>query len=234
MGDPERRGPAVRIAVVAARNEADRLAATIAALREASPGITVFVADDASTDGTSGVALAAGATVISRRRPHGKGANMTAACEAALDGAWSTDLVLLCDGDLEASAAELLPLLEAVESNDCDLAIASFARRLGGGVGATKGLARWAIRSLSGYQAGEPISGQRAMRASTLRSLMPFAAAYGMETAMTIDAVRAGHRVSEIELDLNHRATGRTLRGFLHRGRQLRDIAAVYVARRRG
>jgi glycosyltransferase involved in cell wall biosynthesis len=234
MGDPERRGPAVRIAVVAARNEADRLAATIAALREASPGITVFVADDASTDGTSGVALAAGATVISRRRPHGKGANMTAACEAALDGAWSTDLVLLCDGDLEASAAELLPLLEAVESNDCDLAIASFARRLGGGVGATKGFARWAIRSLSGYQAGEPISGQRAMRASTLRSLMPFAAAYGMETAMTIDAVRAGHRVSEIELDLNHRATGRTLRGFLHRGRQLRDIAAVYVARRRG
>jgi glycosyltransferase involved in cell wall biosynthesis len=234
MGDPERRGPAVRIAVVAARNEADRLAATIAALREASPGITVFVADDASTDGTSGVALAAGATVISRRRPHGKGANMTAACEAALDGARSTDLVLLCDGDLEASAAELLPLLEAVESNDCDLAIASFARRLGGGVGATKGFARWAIRSLSGYQAGEPISGQRAMRASTLRSLMPFAAAYGMETAMTIDAVRAGHRVSEIELDLNHRATGRTLRGFLHRGRQLRDIAAVYVARRRG
>jgi hypothetical protein len=199
MGDPERRGPAVRIAVVAARNEADRLAATIAALREASPGITVFVA-----------------------------------CEAALDGARSTDLVLLCDGDLEASAAELLPLLEAVESNDCDLAIASFARRLGGGVGATKGFARWAIRSLSGYQAGEPISGQRAMRASTLRSLMPFAAAYGMETAMTIDAVRAGHRVSEIELDLNHRATGRTLRGFLHRGRQLRDIAAVYVARRRG
>ena len=38
---------------------------------------------------------------------------------------------------------------------------------------------------------------------------------------MTIDAVRAGYRVREVELDLEHRATGRSLGGFLHRGRQL-------------
>ena len=43
---------------------------------------------------------------------------------------------------------------------------------------------------------------------------------------MTIDAVRAGHRVAEIELDLGHRASGRTLGGFAHRGRQLVDFAA--------
>ena len=41
---------------------------------------------------------------------------------------------------------------------------------------------------------------------------------------MTIDAVRAGYRVQEIELDLAHRATFRTLRGFVHRARQLRDF----------
>ena len=35
---------------------------------------------------------------------------------------------------------------------------------------------------------------------------------------MTIDAVRAGYRLCEIELDLEHRATGRTVGGFLHRG----------------
>ena len=38
---------------------------------------------------------------------------------------------------------------------------------------------------------------------------------------MTIDAVRAGYRLREVELDLEHRATGRSLGGFLHRGRQL-------------
>jgi hypothetical protein len=40
---------------------------------------------------------------------------------------------------------------------------------------------------------------------------------------MTIDAVRAGLGVQEIELELRHRATGRDLSGFLHRGRQLHD-----------
>ena len=38
---------------------------------------------------------------------------------------------------------------------------------------------------------------------------------------MTIDAARAGLSVVEVELGLAHRPTGRDLRGFLHRGRQL-------------
>jgi hypothetical protein len=79
-----------------------------------------------------------------------------------------------------------------------------------------------------------PISGQRAMRADVLRDVLPFAKGFGMETGMTIDAIRAGHRVREIELDLEHRATGRTLGGFAHRGRQAADILRAYLARRRG
>lgn len=218
--------------MVAARNEADRIAATIAALRAASPGIRVFVADDASDDGTGRIALEAGAEVVSRGRPHGKGDNMTAACRAALTEAAPEATILLCDGDLGETAARLIPLLEAVEANECDLAIASFSRKVGGGVGAAKGFARWAIQRGCGYEAGEPISGQRAMRTPTLAALLPFAPRYGMETGMTIDAVRFGARVAERDLDLAHRATGKSLRGFLHRGRQLRDIAAAYRARR--
>jgi hypothetical protein len=53
-----------------------------------------------------------------------------------------------------------------------------------------------------------------------------------MEIGMTIDVARAGLRVREVELDLAHRATGRTLRGFVHRGRQLADFLAVYLSRR--
>jgi hypothetical protein len=54
-----------------------------------------------------------------------------------------------------------------------------------------------------------------------------------MEIGMTIDASRAGMKIVELELDLKHRATGRDLRGFLHRGRQLADFADVYLRRRR-
>lgn len=219
--------------MVAARNEADRIGQTIASLRAAIPGVEVFVADDASSDGTRDAALVAGATVIGRNRPHGKGGNMTAACTAALDGLSDADTVLLCDGDLAETAGRLTPLVEAVESGEFDLAVGAFERKVGGGLGLAKGYARHSIRRLSGFEASAPISGQRAMSAAVLREVLPFAPRYGMEIGMTVDAVRAGRRVGEVELDLAHRATGRTLRGFLHRGRQLRDFLAVNRARRR-
>jgi glycosyltransferase involved in cell wall biosynthesis len=219
------------LVIVAARDEADRIGGTIDALRSVFPDAEIWVGDDASTDGTSEVALAHGAHVVGRRRPHGKGGNMTAAAMAALDGT-EADLALVCDGDLGASAVALTGLVEAVADGRCDLAVASFARRVGGGFGVALRFARWAIASRSGYEAGAPISGQRAMRVDVLRSVLPFADGYGMEIGMTVDAVRAGCSVCEIELDLEHRATGRTLGGFVHRGRQLRDFTKVWLARR--
>jgi glycosyltransferase involved in cell wall biosynthesis len=220
--------------IVAARNEADRIGATLAALREALPGAALWVADDASSDGTAEAALATGAQVVSRGRPHGKGANVTAAAEAALSAGPAPALVLLCDGDLGASAANLAALVEAVERDECDLAVAAFGRRIGGGFGLALGFARWAIRRRCGLETEAPISGQRAMPAEALRAVLPFARGYGMETGMTIDAVRAGYRLREYELDLDHRASGRSLAGFDHRGRQLLDFARVYVSRRGG
>jgi glycosyltransferase involved in cell wall biosynthesis len=220
-------------AIVAARNEADRIGETVRALREVFPGVRVWVADDASEDGTAEMAMTAGAEVVSRGRPHGKGANVSAAADAALSVETPPEFVLLCDGDLGDSAARLVPLVEAVRSGECDLAVAAFSRRVGGGFGLALGFARWAIRRLSGAEAEAPISGQRAMRVDVLRAVLPFAQGYGMEIGMTVDAVRAGFQLREIELDLEHRATGRDFRGFLHRARQLRDFARVYVSRLR-
>jgi glycosyltransferase involved in cell wall biosynthesis len=220
--------------IVAARNEADRIGETLAALRESLPGAALWVADDASTDGTAEVAMTAGAQAVSRGRPHGKGANVGAAAEAALSAEQTPELVLLCDGDLGASAAELAALVNAVERGDCDLAVAAFSRRVGGGFGVALGFARWAIRQRCGLETGAPISGQRAMRVEVLRTVLPFARGYGMEVGMTIDAVRAGFRLREYELDVSHRATGRSLAGFAHRGSQLADFARVYLSRRGG
>jgi len=232
MSEAEGGGPTA--AIVAARNEADRIALTVAALREALPGAVVYVADDASTDGTAEAALAAGAVVIGRRRPHGKGGNVTAAAEAALGVEPPPAAVLLCDGDLGASAGSLVRLLEAVDAGECDLAVAAFSRRVGGGFGFALGFAQRAIRRLCGLETAAPISGQRAMRTEVLRATLPFARGYGMEIGMTVDAVRAGYRLREYELDLEHRATGRDLSGFLHRARQLADFARAYLARRGG
>jgi glycosyltransferase involved in cell wall biosynthesis len=236
--EPPSQGAPERVVIVAARDEADRIAATLGALRSAFPGARLVVADDGSRDATSALAVQAGAELATgrggRRRGRGKGGAMTAAARAVLAGSAdpATSTMVLCDGDLGASASELRRLAEAVEGGDCDLAVASFARSEGGGFGVAVGFARWAIHDLTGTRMSAPISGQRAMRGDLLQRLLPFAPRFGIETAMTVDALRAGARVAEIELELEHRATGRTPAGFLHRARQLRDFVLVYLSRR--
>jgi glycosyltransferase involved in cell wall biosynthesis len=223
--------------IVTAHNEADRLPATLAALAAAFPGARVLVADDGSTDGSAEVAAGHGAEVVRSERNIGKGGAATLAARRLLESVPPADpaaapVVLLCDGDLATSADALAQLVDEVRAGRADLAVAAFERRVGGGFGLALGFARWAIRRRCGYEAGAPISGQRALRADVLGAVVPFAPRFGMEVGMTIDAVRAGFRVSEVPLPLAHRATGKTLRGFLHRGRQLADIVVAYRSRR--
>jgi glucosyl-3-phosphoglycerate synthase len=223
-----------RVAIVAAQNEAERIGSTLEALAGALPGSRLIVADDASRDATREIAMRHGAWVIGRGRPHGKGANVTAAAQAAAGEFGDQATVLLCDGDLGASAAELIALVESVERGDCDLAVARFERNDGGGFGFTLGYARRAAESAGGLRLAAPLSGQRAMRVATLRSLLPFAQGWGLELGMTLDAAHAGHTIEEIELPLRHRVMGRTPGGFLHRAAQLRDLRRAVRARRGG
>ncbi len=225
--------------VVAAYNEADRIGATLAALASAFPSALVWVADDGSTDRTAEIARGAGARVVRSERVIGKGGAVTPAARQALQEARaSTDedlapaVFVLCDGDLAESAGRLGPLADAVLEGQADVAVAAFARRVGGGLGLALGFARWAIAQRCGLQTTAPISGQRALSQQALENVLPLAHGYGMEVGMTIDAVRAGNRVLEIELDLAHRASGRTLSGFAHRSAQLVDFVRVYLARR--
>jgi glycosyltransferase involved in cell wall biosynthesis len=216
--------------VVSAYNEADRLGDTLAAVAEAFPGARVLVADDHSEDATPRVAAAAGAEVVRAPRHVGKGGANTLAVRRLEQGAMPT--VVLCDGDLGASARELPRLVEALERGEGDLAVAAFARRVGGGFGFALGFSRWAIGRRTGIAPIAPISGQRALRPEVVQAVLPFAPGFGMETAMTIDAHRAGFRLVEVELPLEHRATGRTAAGFVHRFRQLLSFARVYFSRR--
>jgi glycosyltransferase involved in cell wall biosynthesis len=224
--------------VVSAYNEADRLGDTLAAVREAFPGARVMVADDFSSDATPQVAEQAGAELVRAHKHLGKGGANTLAVGRLLSrggpGVGNLPVVVLCDGDLGASARQLPRLVEALARDEGDLAVATFARRVGGGFGFALGFSRWAIRRRTGgtLEPVAPISGQRALKPEVVPAVLPFAPGFGMETAMTIDAHRAGFRLVEVELPLEHRATGRTAAGFLHRFRQLLSFARVYVSRR--
>ena len=214
------------VALVAAYEESARITATVSALHALVD--EVVVVDDGSSDGTSSAALVAGATVLRASRRRGKGR----ALEEALDRLPDAVVWLLVDGDLERTASRLAPLLDAVVEGRADIAVAAFPKLAGGGFGMVKRAAARLIRAACGFDAREPLSGQRALTAAALAAVRPLAPGFGLEVGMTIDAVRAGLRVVEIPIEgLSHRPTGRGARGFAHRARQGADILAAVAAR---
>ena len=207
----ESAGPELLTILVAARDEADRIGETIATLRQDFPAAEVVVVDGDSRDGTPELAEQAGALVIRLDRA-GKGEALSAGERAAPPGP-----LLLCDADLRGSVAPLT-------AGRGDIVVAAFSRRSGGGFGIAKRIARELIGLRTGFAPREPLSGQRHLSARARTACFPLAPGFGCEVRMTIDALRAGLSVQEVEIDLGHRATGRDLAGFLHRGRQLLDI----------
>jgi glycosyltransferase involved in cell wall biosynthesis len=220
------------VALVAARDEGDRIGETVTALRTLEPVAEVVVVDDGSRDETAPRSLAAGATVLRLDRPRGKGRALEGALARLHDR--TADVWLLADGDLAATAACLEAVLTPVLAGEADLVIATFPLPQAGGFGLVKRVARHAIRLGSGLDVREPLSGQRALTAEALEAVRPLARGFGVETAMTIDAVRAGLRVLEVRAELGHRPTFRDVRGFAHRGRQGWDILRAAVPRMLG
>jgi glycosyltransferase involved in cell wall biosynthesis len=226
------------LALVPAHNEAERVGATVSALHKL-PGVAeVLVVSDGSTDATAARALEAGAHCLDLPRNFGKGdalnAGLAALMERVAEGLTpQPEALLLADADLGDTAVGLQALLAPVVAGTADVAVADLPPQPGaGGFGVAMGMARWGMQRASGRRLNEPLSGQRAVRWSALPLLIPFAPGFGVEVAMTMDALRAGLRVIEVQVDLRHAATGRDLAGVLHRGRQAGAIVRELARRR--
>ncbi|WP_435112078.1 glycosyltransferase [Nocardiopsis synnemataformans] len=236
---PEGAGIAV---VIAAKDEAVRVGSTVRAVR-ALPGVDlVVVVDDGSADRTADVALEAGARVLRHSRNRGKGAAMETGAEGvrlieeheAGDGSpRSPRHLLFLDADLEATAAEAAPLVEPVRDGKADMTIALFpaTRMRLGGHGFVVRLARGGVRKATGWEPEQPLNGQRCLTRAAFEAARPLAPGFGVETGLTIDVLRAGYRVLEVEVPLEHRATGTDLRAQLHRAHQFADVARALAVR---
>jgi len=223
--------------VIPARNEADRIQATVTAATGLPAVALVVVVDDGSTDDTAAAARQAGAAVVRHARNRGKGAAMETGAEAVrlLDQREHRDRprhLLFLDADLAGTAALAGPLIDPVLAGKTDMTIAVFAATVKlGGHGLVVGLSGAGIRRATGWQPAQPLNGQRWLTRAAFEAARPLARGWGVETGLTIDLLRKGWRVTEVEVELAHRATGTGMRAQLHRAHQLIDVARALAAR---
>jgi glycosyltransferase involved in cell wall biosynthesis len=228
------RGVAV---VIPAKDEAERIAATVAAARTIAAVDMVIVVDDGSRDDTARLAREAGADVVRHERNRGKAAAMTSGADYVQRhevGMPTPRALLFVDADLGDSAAATAALVPPVLSGEADLTIAVLPPQEspGGGHGFVVGLATRGIVRATSWTPTQPLSGMRCLSRPAFEAARPLARGWGVEVGMTVDLLRAGMRVLEVPCELHHRVTGRDLRAQLHRGRQYRDVWLALARRR--
>lgn len=213
--------------VIAAYNEAARIAETVRTVRSLDGIDEVIVVDDGSTDATPTLAASAGARVHTLSRNEGKALAVARGVEEARGR-----ILLLLDADLGTSAAAAGELLAPVLAGSADMTIATFPKTAHrGGFGWAVGLARWGIWRLAGRRLAAPLSGQRAL----VREALPgdLGKRWELEVGMTVAALRRGFRVVEVPTRMTHRLTGRTPGDAAHRAGQLVGVAKALWRHRR-
>lgn len=227
--------------IIAAKDEAARIVTTVSAARRIAGVDLVIVVDDGSSDATGRLAADAGAVVLSHPRNRGKAAAMATGARAVADHdinepvvLGGARLLLFIDADLEHSAANAAALVAPVASGDADMTVATLPPQStsGGGHGFVVRLARNGIERLAGWTPTQPLSGMRCLSREAFEAASPLARGWGVEVGLTIDVLGAGLRVLEVPCELQHRVTGSSWRGQVHRARQYRDVWLALADRR--
>lgn len=224
--------------VIPAKNESDRIQATVKAAAGLPGADMLVVVDDGSADDTGFVAENAGAIVLRHARSRGKGAALETGAEAVglLERNEEREVprhLLFLDADLAESAAHAAALVQPVRDGQADMTIAVFSERVrAGGHGLVVALSGSGIRRATGWLPAQPLNGQRCLTRAAFEAARPLAPGWGAETGLTIDLLRKGMRIEEVQVPLAHRATGTDLRSQVHRARQLAGVARALVARR--
>ena len=225
--------------VIPAKDEVERIAATVTAAGRIAGVDLVVVVDDGSTDGTTRAAEGAGAIVVRHERNRGKAAAMEtgAAAAAERDAEAGPRHLLFLDADLGETATGAEPLVGPVLDGDADMTIGVLPRQVrpdgskAGVHGFVVRLARQGIHAATGWTPEQPLSGQRCLTREAYDAALPLAGGFGVETALSIDLGRRGFRITEVPIEVRHRATGTDLCGQLHRGRQFLHVGQALARR---
>lgn len=217
------------VCIIPVYNEGDKILETLEGLKTIKEIDEIILVDDGSTDRTIDIINKTEHTVFSSEKNMGKGHSIKLALKEI-----NHDYVLLLDGDLGESSIEAKKLLEPILKNRGDFSIAKFPEAKKntdskGGVGLVKGLARSGIKFFTGKTMTTSLSGQRVYKKEILDKIDYIPNRYGIEVAMTIQSLNEGYELIEVPVEMDHRYTGRDIQGFIHRGKQFKDILTTFI-----
>lgn len=215
--------------VVPVYNEADRIEDTIKGLKKIQLIDEILIVDDGSTDKTSEVIKNLGVSTMILPKNKGKGYAMKKAIQEK-----DYDYIGFIDGDLGLTSIEVEKLIIPVISNEVDFTIAKFPESSlntssKGGFGLVKGLAKKGVYFYTKKEINTSLSGQRVYKSEIMKCMNYIPARYGIEVAMTIQALKNGYTFKEVPVLMTHRYYDRSLKGFKHRGKQFLDILKTLI-----
>ncbi len=170
-------------------------------------GYPVLVVDGHSADRTAELARAAGAEVL-LQEGKGKGAAVVQALRAIRE-----PIVVMIDGDGTYAPSEVERLLAPVREGVADHVIGNrFTRPESGAFTRLNFFGNKVLNKLFGLGYGvwlsDILSGYRAFRRETLLALDLNRSGFEIETEMTVESVKQGHRFAEVPITYRPRVSG--------------------------
>ncbi|SHE30401.1 Glycosyl transferase family 2 [Tissierella praeacuta DSM 18095] len=217
------------ICVVPVYNEADLIIDTVENLKKIKAIDEIVIVNDGSKDNTLEVANTLNVSVIDLGNNYGKGYAMKRAIDTL-----EYDYIAFVDGDLGESSIQVEKLILPIINGEADVSIAKFPKRstmthTKGGIGAVKALAKKGVYFFTKKEIDTSLSGQRVYKKEVIDKIDYIPDRYGIEVAMTIQTINNGFSIIEVPVTMNHRYSQRNLEGFIHRGKQFKDILKTFI-----
>lgn len=191
----------MRVAVVIpAYQAAATIGGVVGQTLDVLPGAQVIVVDDGSSDGTGDKGRGTGAVVVQLPHNRGKGAALRSGIvRACADGA---EAIVTIDADGQHPAREIPRLLQPISAGAADLVLGARARN--GAMPVSRRLTNWLSATLASRIGRQAITdaqtGFRAFTAALAERVRPAGDRYEFEANFLLEALRAGYRVTSVEV----------------------------------